>query len=454
MLLNPLKYRADAQQPVRFPWWVDFCLIFWIPIRYKPDTRRVIKVSSWGDFCLRVGIPLRLKPKPPRERMWTPAFGRVFLTMFLLGGVNYLLIPVMVVYGKRFGTALAAGLAVAIFVMPVILVRPMAAMLCDRFGSKKLLLVVIALMAVSFIGYWKVASYEQLLAIRVLDGIAYGIVSPPLDTISSTVIPRSRWREAHATLGVAGTLAMAVFPTCSLFLVDEHHMSLVFLLGLVITMLAFCLVLFLPDTKLLKTVKIEEQSKTDSIWRTICIISPYGAIWACVAIYLSCTLTYIVPYTRQMGYLGLDWMALLLYTAVVIVVRSLIGRFADRDDRIPFWLSIFAMLCFLTAAIILSMEGRIFFFLAYILNGVAYGCLAPCVYPLGKAMLHPARRSLGSATYKTVYDSGDFIANIAGGWVSAIVGFQYMWLPLMVLGLIPAFGLTWKYMRFPLPKTI
>jgi MFS family permease len=448
-------HRTDDSQQVFLSHWRKFCLFLRLVsyTKYLPSASQLKGVPAWKEFLCSFRYffqHVRKLEKPPS--FWTPDFTSVFIIKFCLSGINYMMVPVMVVYGKQFGTVQDAGIAVAIFFVPVILVRLIAGHVCDWFGSKKLLLVIIGLMGLLFVGYLQVASYEQLLVVRVLDGLAFAIVSPPLDTISSGVMQPERWRESNACLGTAGTLAMAVFPAIGIFWVSKDCIWLVFLFGFSITVLSFCLVFRLPDTKAMRAAESDKNTKkSGSIWQTIRIVSPYGLIWAFVTIYLGCTISYIIPYAEEMGYHGLDWLVLMIYTLVVIAIRRFAGQLVDRREKMQLRMSIFSIICFMAGALLLCCKGLVFFFLAFVFNGVAYGCLNPCVTPLAKALVLKLRPGLGMGTYSTIYILGEFFASLLGGWLGAIVGFRYMWLVLMGLGLIPAFVLTLKYMRCSMP---
>src|SRR5690625_6354410 len=106
----------------------------------------------------------------------------------------------------------AAGFAASSFVIGAGLVRLVIGKYLYFFGRKRSLIISLTIFAVSSLVYPLVDHYGVLIAIRVIQGTAFGIISTAIPSAVIDVIPSSRRSEGLGYYSLAATLGMAIRP--------------------------------------------------------------------------------------------------------------------------------------------------------------------------------------------------------------------------------------------------
>src|ERR1700760_3824597 len=103
-----------------------------------------------------------------------PLYGGIFFS--LLGiGASLATVPFFVLR-RLHGGNVAAGLAVAMLSVAVVIARPVAGRLADRHGDKLVMICGTVICLLTGLAYYGAASIGLLIAIRVLHGVGEGTV--------------------------------------------------------------------------------------------------------------------------------------------------------------------------------------------------------------------------------------------------------------------------------------
>jgi MFS family permease len=367
---------------------------------------------------------------------------------FSLIGAFYLIAPIIPLFAEKINRQELTNLAVGIFIVPVIIFRPIAGYLSDRYGYKVIGLISIGLMVLSFVGYAMVETGDQMVICRVFHGISYGMSIPPVSGYLTRIVPVTRSAEGHSYFSAVGNLGMTLLSGASLYMAGHGHLMLVFFAGIGLTLLAFLLLalvrrveVVIHETGEVSVVAADEIMKVRDV---IKVILPFASIMSAVTIYTAAVTTYIQPYSNEMGYVGHDWMFLMVNSVVIMIARMLIGKKVDRSERLVF-VSL-SLGCFAIGVLCLSIgKGLFFFYLAAIANGMGFSCLTACVFSLAIQFIPKSRKSLASAIFYTIYDFGACLSAL-GGVMGEMFGYQNTWL-LMSPCLAYAYVLAFRNLR-------
>ena len=171
------------------------------------------------------------QPKaPPAGTVWTRDFGLLLAGTFLQGSAFYCLLPALPLFvaGPLSGSEQAVGLAVGIFSLTAVLVRPFGGFLLDRYGRRPWLLAAAGLFCACLFGYLGVAA----LSVRWLAGRWYDRSGPGPVMLTGLGVATVGWLAigliAHKAglvgggllLGMGFGVAVPAFQTMTIDLVE------------------------------------------------------------------------------------------------------------------------------------------------------------------------------------------------------------------------------------------
>jgi MFS family permease len=419
-----------------------------LSIRFE-STDKQYRLSWWMELYLFVALYLYpeclQKKRHQQDLLFTKEFLSMLLINFMLNGAFYLVASIIPVYVEHLGAGDNTSLVVGIFILPALVIRPIAGLLCDWCGYKRIGLVAIGLMVVAYWGYWQVS--ELLLLFRFIHGVAYGMVISSVNGYCNRIIPDKRSSEGYGYWSATSYLGMMA-SSVSLYLADGGHFSIIFGIGIAFIFASFLLLRGLKSAGKISERPRQEKEVEDqhlSIWQVTKIMMPYGAIMMGISIYPIAVTTYIQQYAVEMGYRGHDATFMLVNTLIVLVSRLIIGKQADNYGRGRF--VVFGFASFTVSMLLFSFgEGLGFFYSVAVLNGLAISCFGSWIQSLANNLIPESRRGLACSIYYTIYELGSFFAYFVGGSVGEHLGYQHMWLYLFPGKILSAF-LAYKYMR-------
>jgi MFS family permease len=393
------------------------------------------------------------------QRWWSKEYIYIVLVNFCLIGAFYLVAPILPLFSEQTQNKVSEeqiNLAVGVmFIFPTLVFRPISGYFCDRNGYKSIGLIAIGLMIVSFIGYSVVNTGDQLIAWRLVHGVAYGLSIPPVKAYCTRIIPKGSIK-GQGYFSASGDLAMTVTSTFSLFMAEIGHFWDVFKVGIVFTLIGFILfsVLKKPEMVRENTVDHQEDEKSMTLPQVFKVISPFAAIMGLVTIYTAGVTIYIYPFSKEMGFNSHAYKFMLVNSLVILFGRVLVSSLARSQDSSEKGLGRGRLItvsysCFAIGLLCLSFgESLLFFYIAAVANGMGLSCLAPCVYSLAVDCVPKQRKAIATAIFYTVYDLGAMlppVGNVLRDWLGA--GYQGMWMmdaPCMVFSAVLAYQLIIK----------
>ena len=383
--------------------------------------------------------PQSVNPGPPAASLWNRNFVLIlFLNLFIMMAFQ-MLNPVMPILADRLGgSGRIAGLAVGIFTISSIFMRPIAGMLADRHGRKMVFIAGLVLFAACTIGYTWVSAIFLLLTVRFIHGFAWGTTSTASSTIATDVIPKARLGEGMGYVGLAGTLAMAVAPALGLTLVENVGLRFVFPLSFTCLIVCFVIALLIgyqkqpPAPAAAKSSIIESKALFPGLV-ILLITMTYGSI-----------VTFIALYAEERHVVGIG-LFFTIYAIALFIARPVFGRLSDRKGYavavIP---GILAIIC--AMLLLFNADTLPLFCLAGFVYGLGFGAAHSALMAMAVRDVAPMRRGAANATFFVGFDVGIGIGAIMWGAIAEIASYQMIY----ALAIIPA---TLALLIFLLRKT-
>ena len=267
-----------------------------------------------------------------RPRLMTPAFLAVAATTLAYFIADGMTIPVtpLFVRGPLGGNEFSVGLAVGVFAVSAIVLRPLAGRFADRHGRRPLLVAGAALFAVGMIGHLLATTLPMLIGMRLVLGAGEALVFVAALAAISDLAPDERRGEAISFFSLSLYLGLAIGPLISEALLGRDRFWAVWIGAALLAGLASVVALRVPETRSGAVLSEVPPRSRSGLWR---YIHPAGILPGLVL--LSSTVgmggffAFVPLYARDLGLDGSRFV-FLLFAGIVIAFRSLAPWIPDR----------------------------------------------------------------------------------------------------------------------------
>ena len=384
---------------------------------------------------------------PARERLWTPEFiacGLVNGMQAMSHFVMLTVLPLLLIEGFRRGD-LEAGLAMAFFQAGAVCFRPLAGCTIDRVDKQRLLrLTSLALMAdVLLFLAWP--PLEGIYALRFVHGVIFAFGTTAASAAAALLIPPSRKGEGFGYFAVTINLAMIIGPLAGLTVYGAFGADALFLFLGAASFAALLASLWprLPASarlpreqgplRLAPSSFFEKRSLPASVFGGL-VFFAYGAV-----------LTFVTLYARSLGLEQGVRLFFLIFAAVIVSSRPLVGRLFDTRGPAFVVLPGFALfslgLLALGASGLAGLEewrplpglslSREACFLASTLPlGLGFGALTPAFQTIAVTSAPRERAGVATATFSWLLDIHVGLAAFVLGTIAAHAGYSLLYMGL------------------------
>lgn len=325
------------------------------------------------------------------------------------------------------------GFVLSCYTLAALCIRPFAGYFLDTFARRPLYLVAYFIFAAIFAGYMFATVLTLFIALRVVHGLAFGMVTVAGNTILIDILPSSRRGEGVGYYGLANNIAMSFGPMIGLFMHESVTYDVIFLCALLSCGLGI-LMAYMVKTPYKPPVKREPISldrfflvKGTLAGISLLLLSiPYGM-----------TTTYVAMYADE---IGIDVNSGLYFTFMAIglaVSRLFSGRQVDKG-RVTLVISLgmyLAAISFFLLAALKNLMAWNHVFTSYLYigialsQGVAFGTMFPAFNTLFVNLAPNNQRGTATSTYLTSWDVGIGIGLMVGGSIAQrLGGFEYAYL--------------------------
>lgn len=367
-----------------------------------------------------------------KDKMITPSFCYILTANFLLFFAFFLILPVLPFYlAEEFSVGKTSiGIILSCYTLAALCIRPFAGYLLDTFARRPLYLLAYFIFTAICGGYIIATALSLFIALRIVHGFAFGMVTVAGNTILIDILPSSRRGEGIGYYGLANNLAMSTGPMIGLFMHGNVSYEIIFAISLIAGSIGFIMA-YNVKTPYKQPVKREPISLdrfflTKGIWAGIALLLlsiPYGM-----------TSTYVAMYAEEIGITVNSGLYFTFMAGGLAVSRLFSGKQVDKG-RITLVITYGMILAIVSFFLLASLQmlikwdvtftSYLYIFIS-ICQGVAFGTMFPAFNTLFVNLAPNNQRGTATSTYLTSWDLGLGIGLMLGGSIADILGgFNY-----------------------------
>ncbi|MER1956642.1 MAG: MFS transporter [Solibacillus sp.] len=363
-----------------------------------------------------------------KEPLWTRNFVTIAIVNFIIIMIFYLLIVTIAPYAVKelHASTAQAGLISGIYIVGALIGRLLTGRVIQSVGSKKILLIGLALFACTLLLYVIPAGIGALLVIRLVNGIAVGIASTATGTIIAQILPATRKGEGIGYYSMSTTLATAIGPFLGLMLAQHISYFVIFMiccgLGLFAFVAAFTTKIAMPT----RTTSVSA-NKGFHIGDFIDLKAlPIGILIMLFAFGYAGILSFINFFAEERDVVAASSLFFFVYAVAVLVTRPFTGRLMDLKGANMIMYP--GIVLFAVGLLLLSTAHSSFtLLLAGAIIGIGYGNVASTFQALAIKVTTPEKMGLATSTYFIGLDIGLGFGPYFLGYLEPIIGYGNMY---------------------------
>ena len=359
--------------------------------------------------------------------LWNRSFilcvlNNLFLFIYYFAMLTVLPLYIMQDLG---GTVKEAGLALTLFLLSSIGIRPFSGLIIQRLGKRLALRgagILFVLFAFSFV--W-VDSMWSLLLLRFLHGFWFSILTTVNVPVVNDFIPEQRKGEGMGYFVMSTNLGVVFGPVVALTMIQMSSYSHLFLLLAVVSGVGFIFT-FMLNVQDEATERVTQQTEPaklnlhDIIETKVLAI---GGVALLTALAYSSITSFITAFAESQNLLPYASVFFIVFAVSMIVVRPWVGRRYDRQG--PSSVIYPSFVFFAVGLILVSfVDGVWLLWCSAVFIGIGYGSLFPCMQTIAIQSVSKQRMGHGISTFFTLFDLGLALGSVCMGLLIAWFGFQ------------------------------
>ncbi len=375
------------------------------------------------------------------NNLWNRHYITLFIVNILISMTLYMTNTLMVGYLSGKGIAeVTVGSIVGMMSMASMCIRPFSGWITDRFSKKGLLVFFLGLYALVMLGYCVVNSVLIYYILRVLQGMAFGIVTTATMAYVSDFIPKGRIGEGIGFFGLGQSIAAAIGPFVGIRLSRIWNENFPFYGAVLSLTTALLLVVFLLPKD---PEKYQEMGQYHFSFNNF--IAKEALLYAVITVAISAVngieTSYIVSYALSISIGDISWYFTISAIALFLS-RFFFGRITDKHS---FAFALYPGIIMIVLALMLLGSVSVYPYtiimaLAAVFKAIGVGILQPALQANCLKSVEPERRGVASSTYYIGTDLGQGMSTVAAGHLISTCGYSGMYLcyilPLLVVSIL------------------
>ena len=364
------------------------------------------------------------KAGPQQDRIWTKDFILICIANFFIFLGFQMTLPTIPLFVEHLGgSERLIGLVVGVFTFSALLLRPYAGHLLETKGRRFVFVIglIFVLLSVGTFGF--LGSMLLLFAMRIIQGVGWGLSSTASGTIATDLIPAKRRGEGMGYYSLSGNVALAMGPSLGLFLSGAVSFKVLFLISGGLVLLALFTSHFIKFKEVEKgavqtaTIKFDiyEKSALNPSILLFFITFTFGGI-----------ATFLPIYAADKDVSGITWY-FLIYALSLMSTRLFAGQLYDKHGhRVIFIPSV--VLIFAAMLLLAWLPNSAILFTAAFLYGFGFGCVSPALQAWSMERAARNRKGMANATYFSFFDLGVGLGAIVFGQIAYMFNYSAIYL--------------------------
>ncbi|WP_342536566.1 MFS transporter [Sporosarcina sp. FSL K6-3508] len=389
------------------------------------------------------------------KTIWTRDFIVTSIINFFLMLVMYLLIVTIAPYSvKEYGVSTGvAGLVSGIFIIGTLMSRLAIGGLIEKIGSRRLLLIGLAIIVLASVFYFGAVNLPLLMANRFFHGIGLGISSTATGTMVAQMLPPSRRGEGIGYFSLSAVLATAIGPFFGIYLSQHYDYQVLFLFCLALSICCAAMFFFVKKSPMVMPAK-EIQAKTEKLGihgllerRAL----PIALVTLLAAVAYSGVLSFISFYAEEINLVSAASFFFLVYAVAVLFSRPFTGRLLDvKGNKFVIYPS---LILFAGGLLLLSgAQAGWMLLLAGGILGLGFGNFQSCAQAIALQGVKPERLGVATSTFFIFLDFGFGFGPYVIGSLVPIIGYRKLYVVLMLV-VLAALGLFMLFSKIQQSKS-
>ena len=351
----------------------------------------------------------------------------ILLITFLYGLNMNLVNPIISQYAVTLGArGTILGLAVGLFSITALVVRPITGPLANNYDRKSMLLLAFVTYIAASFGYMMFEDIYFLLFFRFVHGFGLSLCSTLLPTLACEFVPENRIGAAIGYFSMCQTVAMALAPYIGISVSERYGYNSTFILTGIVAAVAFATVLLLKKQPVEGRGKRVKFSFSDVIAKETVLPSLLHMLGAMAYSLISSFVVIYAVSDRGVSAETIGW-NFTTYAIVLVAVRPILAALVDRVKDIYFiivcsLLSATGMLSFSLSTTLSS------FILSSVLMALGFGTLMAVLQALCIKLVPIDSRGTANSTFNAGMDIGMGFGPVIGGAVAAVSSYSTMFM--------------------------
>ncbi len=365
-------------------------------------------------------------------KLWTLNFVLICCASLSMTMSFYLIMPVLPFFlSEQFGMdGFQIGLAISIYVIGSLVIRPLTGYALDRWGRRGIFLASFLTFGLTAAAYPYLHTISAIFILRFVHGLIWGSSLTSSMTVAVDIIPRERRGEGIGFFTFAMAVAMALGPALGLWIYNTWGGMATFWTSMAIGTggaLISCGMRWKPHARVsipLVWGNFFEPKVIPISMAALMFTFAYGGLTNFIAVYV-----------KQEHAGTLDASFFYIFLAVGTSISRLKGgKMFDRaGPRRVAALGFSMLIAGFTALWMISFDDVAWlkaglFWIAAFLVGMGGGFCMPAFQAMVTLILPVTRQGVGNATYASVFEFGIASGIAMTGWLSQHVAFQWIYL--------------------------
>ncbi|KGT48337.1 MULTISPECIES: MFS transporter [Acinetobacter] len=359
------------------------------------------------------------------QNLWNRSFILCVLNNLFLFTYYFAQIAILPIYitNELGGTVKQAGLALTLFLVSSIAIRPFTGLIIEKIGQKVAMRGAGLLFALFAFSYLLIDSMSSLLIVRFLHGIWFSILTTVTVPVANDFIPNERKGEGMGYFVMSTNLGVVFGPLIALTTIQFTSFQILFgILAVLISLgLIFSLILNIRDLPKPHQVETKSSLTLQDIVETKVLAVSFIALLTAFA-YSSIT-SFITVYAETKDLLAYVSLFFIVFAVSMLVVRPWVGKFYDRKG--PDAVIYPSFLFFAIGLVMITfVDDQWMLWLSAIFIGIGYGSLFPCLQTLAIQSVEKQRMGHAISTFFTLFDLGLAVGSVVMGILIAYWGYE------------------------------
>lgn len=364
------------------------------------------------------------------ERLWNRSFILCVLNNLFLFIYYFALLAVLPLYILRdlSGSVEDIGLALTLFLVSSIAVRPFSGMIIEKFGKKNSMRFCSVIFVFIAFSYLLIDSMWSLLLVRFVHGIWFSILTTVAVPVVNEFIPDHRKGEGMGYFVMSTNLGVVIGPFLALTLIQ--FISFKYLFGLLAVLISTGLIFAwsLKITELVRPVQESAQPRKLAVHDFVELkVLAVSGVAMLTSFAYSGVLSFITAFSESRNLLSYASVFFVVFAGAMLAVRPWVGKFYDRKGPSAVIYPSFAFFA-LGLVVLTFATNQWILWLSAVFIGMGYGSLFPCLQTLAIQSVSKQRMGHAISTFFTCFDIGLAIGSVVLGVMIAHFNYDVMFL--------------------------